>query len=71
MRAGLLIGASLWSAWLAWQVAGLTAGGWRRAGATACIAAAATLSGFRLGATVLDLVGRSHRPPATSKEISA
>ncbi|CAA2099232.1 Putative electron transport protein YccM [Methylobacterium bullatum] len=44
MRAGLLIGASLWSAWLAWQVAGLTTGGWRRAGATACIAAAASLS---------------------------
>lgn len=44
MRAGLLIGASLWSAWLAWRVAGLSVGGWRRAGATACIAAAAALS---------------------------
>ncbi|WP_019907002.1 4Fe-4S binding protein [Methylobacterium sp. 77] len=44
LRAGLLIGASLWSAWLAWQVAGLSAAGLRRIGATACIAAAAALS---------------------------
>ncbi|MDP4022779.1 4Fe-4S binding protein [Methylobacterium sp. NEAU 140] len=44
MRAGLLAGASLWSAWLAWRVAGLSAVGLRRAAATACIAGAAALS---------------------------
>ena len=43
-RAALLVGASLWSARLAWQVAGLSAGGLRQTGATACIAAAAALS---------------------------
>ena len=46
LRAGLLAGAALWSGWLAWRIAGLTAGGLRRAAATglvstACLFAAA------------------------------
>lgn len=41
MRAALLAGASLWSGVLAFQVAGLTAGGLRRAAATLAILAAA------------------------------
>ncbi len=44
IRAALLAGASLWSVWLAWRVAGLGAGGLRRIAAAACIAGAATLS---------------------------
>jgi polyferredoxin len=44
IRAGLLAGASLWSVWLAWRVAGLDAGGLRRVAASACIAGAAALS---------------------------
>ena len=44
IRAALLAGASLWSVWLAWRVAGLTAGGFRRVAAAACIAGAAGLS---------------------------
>ena len=44
IRAGLLAGASLWSVWLAWRVAGLSAGGLRRMLAAACIACAAVLS---------------------------
>ena len=44
IRAGLLAGASLWSVWLAWRVAGLSAGGLRRMLASACIACAAAVS---------------------------
>jgi hypothetical protein len=44
MRAALLLGTSLWSVWLAWSVAGLSARGLRRIGATLGIAAACTLS---------------------------
>ena len=40
LRASLLAGAVLWSGWLAWQVAGLTAGGLRRAAATGLVSAA-------------------------------
>ncbi|KQO74599.1 4Fe-4S binding protein [Methylobacterium sp. Leaf88] len=44
MRAALLLGTSLWSVWLAWSVAGLSARGLRRFGATLGIAAACALS---------------------------
>jgi hypothetical protein len=44
IRAALLAGASLWSVWLAWRVAGLSAGGVRRVTASACIAGAAAVS---------------------------
>lgn len=44
LRAGLLVGATIWSAWLAWKVAGLTATGPRRVAATACVAGAAAFS---------------------------
>jgi polyferredoxin len=44
IRAAMLTGAGLWSVWLAWRVAGLAAGGLRRAAATASIASAVTLS---------------------------
>jgi hypothetical protein len=44
MRAALLLGTSLWSVWLAWSVAGLSARGLRRIGATLGIAAACALS---------------------------
>jgi len=44
MRAGLLAGASLWSVALAWQVAGLSAGGLRRVGATLAVTAAVAVA---------------------------
>ncbi|MBX6323240.1 MAG: 4Fe-4S binding protein [Rhodospirillaceae bacterium] len=40
LRAALLAAATLWSVWLAWRIAGLGAGGWRRAAATAAMALA-------------------------------
>ncbi|TXN20115.1 4Fe-4S binding protein [Methylobacterium sp. WL9] len=46
IRGALLAGAGLWSVWLAWRIAGLTASGIRRIAATACIAAVAALSTF-------------------------
>lgn len=44
IRAFLLAGAALWSVWLAWRIAGLSAGGLRRAAACACIACAVSVS---------------------------
>ena len=42
-RMALLAGASLWSLWLAWRVAGLAAAGWRRLAVTACVGMAVAL----------------------------
>lgn len=44
VRAVFLAGAALWSVWLGWRVAGLSAGGVRRSLATACIALATAVS---------------------------
>jgi polyferredoxin len=44
IRGTLLAAAALWSVWLGWQVAGLSAHGVRRAGATVCLALASGLA---------------------------
>jgi hypothetical protein len=49
-RAALLVGAALWSIWLAWRVSGLSAPGISRGLATACVALA---TGFGVGGWAL------------------
>jgi polyferredoxin len=44
IRAALLAGASLWSLWLAWRIAGLAAGGLRRVVAVTSVTMAVTLA---------------------------